>query len=77
MNNACLHSPSHEKSDRLLLRQINLPHHVRRVNQERMEREKASAVAAMNLSLAHAAAMVGRWVLCRRALTRAEDSSWG
>ncbi|CAE7362609.1 Capn15 [Symbiodinium microadriaticum] len=41
--------------------------------QERLRREKADAMAAMNLSLAHAAAMLGRWVLCRRALSRAEE----
>ncbi|CAE7386954.1 Lmf1 [Symbiodinium sp. CCMP2456] len=41
--------------------------------QERLQREKAGAMAAMSLSLAHAAAMLGRWVLCRRALNRAEE----
>eukprot|EP00439_Symbiodinium_sp_Y106_P041365 s1099_g5.t1 len=41
--------------------------------QERLHREKAGAIAAMNLSLAHAAAMLGRWVLCRSALNRAEE----
>ncbi|CAE7513255.1 trmB [Symbiodinium natans] len=42
-------------------------------SQERMQQEKVAAMAAMNLSMAHAAAMLGRWPLCRRALKCAED----
>lgn len=42
-------------------------------NQDTLRRECDAAIASMNLSLAHCAAMLGRWVTCTRSLKCAQD----
>lgn len=41
--------------------------------QDTLRRERDAAIASMNLSLAHCAAMLGRWVTCTRSLKCAQD----
>ena len=42
-------------------------------NQEALRHEQDAATAHMKLSLAHCAAMLGRWSTCRKALAQAQE----
>ena len=42
-------------------------------NQEALRQEEEACVAHMKLSLAHCAAMLGRWSTCQKALKEAQE----
>eukprot|EP00930_Biecheleria_cincta_P056048 TRINITY_DN42241_c0_g1_i1.p1 TRINITY_DN42241_c0_g1~~TRINITY_DN42241_c0_g1_i1.p1 ORF type:complete len:542 (+),score=94.00 TRINITY_DN42241_c0_g1_i1:102-1628(+) len=46
---------------------------VAQANSEQLAQERSAALASMHLALAHAAAMLGRWAPCRKALRLAEE----